>query len=252
MEVTNMNLGENIYKFRTEKHMSQGDLADALEVSRQSVSKWENNAAVPELEKLAKLAELFGITIDELVTGTVPESPAEAPTEPKVIYIERTDHPGITPRQILGIVLTALASLSLLVSYLLIPENHWLDSPFPLCLPIAVCGIILIVAKHHPGYFCALTLYLLAWFPVTMLMTAHHGTMAWLVHGAIMVFGIILLIYTLLRFKSLGIHSAIKVIIMVTLVISLVIGLFGVLPPRELEAITWEEFISTVASASPD
>ena len=35
-----MNLGENIYRFRTEKNMSQGDLADALEVSRQSVSKW--------------------------------------------------------------------------------------------------------------------------------------------------------------------------------------------------------------------
>ena len=36
-----MNLGENIYRLRTEKNMSQGDLADALEVSRQSVSKWE-------------------------------------------------------------------------------------------------------------------------------------------------------------------------------------------------------------------
>lgn len=247
-----MNLGENIYHLRTEKNMSQGDLADALEVSRQSVSKWENNSAVPELEKLVKMAELFGVTIDELVTGTAPESPAAASTEPKVIYIEKTDRPGITPRQILGIVLTVLASLSLLVSYFLIPGNHWLDSPFPLCLPIAVFGIILIVAKHHPGYFCALTLYLLAWFPVTVLMTAHHGTMAWLVHGAIMVFGIILLIYTLLRFKSLSIHSAIKVIIMVTLAISLIVCLASVQPPEQQEAITWEEFISTIETVSPD
>ena len=36
-----MTLGERIYKLRTEKEMSQGDLADALEVSRQSISKWE-------------------------------------------------------------------------------------------------------------------------------------------------------------------------------------------------------------------
>ena len=64
-----MNLGENIYRFRTEKNLSQGDLADALNVSRQSVSKWENNSAVPELDKLVKLSSLFGITLDELVNG---------------------------------------------------------------------------------------------------------------------------------------------------------------------------------------
>lgn len=50
-----MNLGENIYRLRTERNMSQGDFADAMEVSRQSVSKWENNSAVPELEKLVKM-----------------------------------------------------------------------------------------------------------------------------------------------------------------------------------------------------
>ena len=47
-----MTLGERIYKLRTEKDMSQGYLADALEVSRQSISKWETNGSVPELDKL--------------------------------------------------------------------------------------------------------------------------------------------------------------------------------------------------------
>ena len=64
-----MNLGENIYTFRTVNNMSQGGLANALEVSRQSVSKWENNSAVPELDKLVKMSKLFGITLDELVNG---------------------------------------------------------------------------------------------------------------------------------------------------------------------------------------
>lgn len=64
-----MSLGERIYKLRTEKEMSQGDLADALEVSRQSISKWETNGSVPELDKLIKLSEIFGISLDELVTG---------------------------------------------------------------------------------------------------------------------------------------------------------------------------------------
>ena len=62
-----MNLGETIYRLRSERNMSQSDLADALDVSRQSVSKWENNSAVPELEKLIKISELFHVTLDELV-----------------------------------------------------------------------------------------------------------------------------------------------------------------------------------------
>ena len=66
-----MSLGERIYKLRTEKGMSQGDLADALEVSRQSISKWETNGSVPELDKLVTLSEIFGVSSDELVVSGV-------------------------------------------------------------------------------------------------------------------------------------------------------------------------------------
>ena len=64
-----MTLGENIVRLRTQRNWSQGDLADALDISRQSVSKWETDASVPELEKLLKLSELFGVTLDALVRG---------------------------------------------------------------------------------------------------------------------------------------------------------------------------------------
>jgi len=50
-----MDLGEKIYTLRIEKRLSQGDLADALDVSRQSISKWETNASVPELICFSKL-----------------------------------------------------------------------------------------------------------------------------------------------------------------------------------------------------
>ena len=76
-----MNLSENIYRLRTEKNMSQLDLADALEVSRQSVSKWETGAAVPELDKLVKMGNLFGVTLDTLVGREVPR---DVEPEPKV------------------------------------------------------------------------------------------------------------------------------------------------------------------------
>ena len=64
-----MTLGQNICRLRTERGLSQGDLADALDGSRQSISKWETDASIPELEKLLRLSELFHITLDELVKG---------------------------------------------------------------------------------------------------------------------------------------------------------------------------------------
>ena len=62
-----MTLGEKISELRNLKNMSQSDLAEKLDVSRQSVSKWETNASIPELDKLIQLSDLFEITLDELV-----------------------------------------------------------------------------------------------------------------------------------------------------------------------------------------
>ncbi|MBK5263542.1 MAG: helix-turn-helix transcriptional regulator, partial [Peptostreptococcaceae bacterium] len=60
-----MNLGEKILEMRTKANMSQGDLAEALNVSRQSVPKWETNSSTPELDKLLKMSEIFKISIDD-------------------------------------------------------------------------------------------------------------------------------------------------------------------------------------------
>ena len=61
--------------------MSQTDLANALDVSRQSVSKWENNSAVPDLDRIIKMSELFDISLDELVFGKKLEIKKEPPAE---------------------------------------------------------------------------------------------------------------------------------------------------------------------------
>ena len=73
-----MKLGNNIYLLRTRKGLSQGDLADALQVSRQSISNWETGGATPDLDKLLALCDLFGVTLDELVRGEIAETEAPA------------------------------------------------------------------------------------------------------------------------------------------------------------------------------
>lgn len=60
-------LGENIAKYRIEKGMSQEKVAEYLEISRQAVTKWESNLSRPSSSNLIKLAELFEISVDELL-----------------------------------------------------------------------------------------------------------------------------------------------------------------------------------------
>ena len=64
-----MNLSNNIYTYRTANNWSQAELADMLGVSRQSVSKWENGMATPDLDKLIKMKELYNVSLDDLVFG---------------------------------------------------------------------------------------------------------------------------------------------------------------------------------------
>ena len=70
-----MSLGENIYNCRVLKNWSQTELADALSVSRQSVSKWENGSATPDLDKLIKMREIFDVSLDDLVFGSIDSAP---------------------------------------------------------------------------------------------------------------------------------------------------------------------------------
>ena len=77
-----MELHERIYQLRKQKNMTQQDLADRLGVSRQAVSRWEMGTAKPEIESLAALAKIFGITVDELLTGEQALA-AEAPAAEK-------------------------------------------------------------------------------------------------------------------------------------------------------------------------
>ena len=61
-----MTLGERIQALRRERGMSQEGLAEVLGISRQAVSKWEKGLSCPDTGNLLALAELFGVSADEL------------------------------------------------------------------------------------------------------------------------------------------------------------------------------------------
>lgn len=87
-------IGEKLKTLRSEKHLTQKDLAEKLNVSAQAVSRWENDEVEPSLETLGQLATIFSVSIDELF-GKEPapkQEPAPAPA-PAVRYVETAAKP---------------------------------------------------------------------------------------------------------------------------------------------------------------
>ena len=67
-----MSIGERITELRTQKNLSQGELASALSVSRQAISKWENDQSSPDTIHLIQLADFLDTEVAYLATGVKP------------------------------------------------------------------------------------------------------------------------------------------------------------------------------------
>ena len=158
-----MTVGENIVRLRTARRWSQEELANRLGVSRQSVSKWETGASIPELDRLIELGDLFGIPLDALVGRQAEEdAPADGtarPTEeqPKQVLPSpvTTEAPTLPIRRVVGCILLGVGLLGCLLaavagSGLLIPGGYLL-----------CCGALCLLFRHAGLVIGWITLLLL-------------------------------------------------------------------------------------------
>ena len=72
-----MILGDKIYNLRNTTGLSQEQLAEKLNVSRQSISKWESGNTIPSMDKIVELSKIFGISTDYLLIDEIEELPSE-------------------------------------------------------------------------------------------------------------------------------------------------------------------------------
>lgn len=72
-----MDIGNKLYELRKSKNLSQEELADKLNVTRQTISKWETNQSTPDFDKIIPLCDIYGISADELLKGIKPETKEE-------------------------------------------------------------------------------------------------------------------------------------------------------------------------------
>lgn len=77
-----MEMWNSLTEARRQSGLSQQEVAEALDVSRQAVSRWETGAAAPSTENLVELARLYGATLDALMNGPAPVADAAANEAP--------------------------------------------------------------------------------------------------------------------------------------------------------------------------
>ncbi len=131
-----MNFGEKLFELRKAKNLSQEEVAEKLNVTRQTVSKWETNQSTPDFDKIVPLCELFEIGTEELLTGKKPEEKKvfdEAKEEEKVLTKEevRRKSAEVVSTSIF-IYLLAVAGFIVAVAFL------WID-------PIIASAVFLVV-----------------------------------------------------------------------------------------------------------
>ena len=80
-----MEFHNKLYHLRKQKGLSQEALANRLNVSRQTISKWEVGDSTPDMEKLIAISDMFQISLDELVMDKVQTQTGETPSKAEVV-----------------------------------------------------------------------------------------------------------------------------------------------------------------------
>ncbi len=149
------NFGERIYDLRNRNNMSQGDLADRLDVSRQTISKWENNMCMPEAEKLLQLSEIFSVSVDYILKGKTIVEP-----EPVYIYVKDPDSENTSKynetviRKYVGIILALLCGFLTFVCA--VAESVFVFG----AAPLTVLGILMACNVKHPWLTVSWLIYI--------------------------------------------------------------------------------------------
>lgn len=151
-----MTLGQRIHALRTAAGLSQEQLAERLRISRQAISKWELDASAPDLERLVLLGRLFGISLDQLVSGTLPDE--TAPKEPDIqqLAVENRRHQRVVILTVVGSLAMMLGCVSfsflcalryaivstqyMLYRYMIVGE--YVYAPFSFRLPLLLSAVL--------------------------------------------------------------------------------------------------------------
>ena len=150
-----MNISDRIQSLRKARGITQEQLADAVGVSRQAVSKWEAEQSVPDLERIVAMAEYFDVTTDYLLRGIEPAPDVRAPrTNPRTMCI----------------IATALDAAGLILGGgLWFEYQNWLCVAVMLIFQLAVVTVWLLTKGERPRWFWAVNVWLVSLLPCLLI-----------------------------------------------------------------------------------
>ena len=105
-----MEFHNKLYSLRKQKGLSQEELANRLNVSRQTISKWEVGDSTPDMEKLIAISDLFGVSLDELVMDKASVYKAESTIKSEIVsgFKKRVFTPENKHRAKIGLKIVAI------------------------------------------------------------------------------------------------------------------------------------------------
>ena len=165
-----MNLSEKILYLRKDSGLSQEELAEKLNVSRQAVSRWENGSAMPDASNLLQLSRLFGVSADYLLDD---EHAGESPTNAR----PAPDRKGMTQFTLYMLVLEVMILLAQFMTVVILESLFF--GVLTTLLFVALIGGFEYAHRKNGGSaplfrkrFYKMTAWLGLYFPLRLAMTA--------------------------------------------------------------------------------
>lgn len=151
-----MNISDRIQSLRKAKGITQEQLADAVGVSRQAVSKWEAEQSVPDLERVVAMAEYFDVTTDYILRGIEP-----AP--------KKGSGSRVSPRT-MCIIATALDAAGLIIGGgLWFEYQNWLCVAVMLIFQLTAVTVWLLTKGERPRWFWAVNVWFVSLLPCLLI-----------------------------------------------------------------------------------
>ena len=120
-----MEMKDRFIQLRREKQMTQAELAEALNVSRQAVSRWETGASIPSMDSLIELSKLYDVPVDYFMGKAVPaNNPAVESSGSKSAVDSRACYMSRLKNALIIILAVLLVIASIVIVHFIIERNH--------------------------------------------------------------------------------------------------------------------------------
>ncbi len=134
-----MDLGKHLYELRKTKNISQEEAAEKLNVTRQTISKWETNQSQPDFDKIIPLCNLYGITTEELF-GKIKTNKIDDNTE---------ENMNLKKRSALIVSISIFLYFIAVIWIILTSTTSWINENLMISIFMLICAVATVMLVYN-------------------------------------------------------------------------------------------------------